>query len=165
MTLPQKHASAFFSSANSWYSRALVSFLLLTKSNFRKKRFIPAHNSRWQSTVLGSTEAEAGRRSGDIHSQEQREMNECMHHTCLLELSLISPLSCSSGPPYLENGTAHRSLGLPTSIKLIKTVSHMRAHRPMKHSQGGKRKLTSNSGPLTCMHEACHTHKHTTHTK
>lgn len=165
MTLPQKHAAAFFSSATSSYSRALVSFLLLTKSNFRKKGFIPAHNSRWQSIVLGSTEAEASRRSGDIHGQEQREMNECMHHTCLLELSLIPPQSCSSEPPYLENGTAHRSLGLPTSIKLIKTVSHMRAHRPMRDSHGGKRKLTSNSGPLTCMHEACHTHKHTTHTK
>lgn len=165
MTWPQKHASAFFSSANSSYPRALVSFLLLTKSNFRKKRFILAHSSRWQSIVLGSTEAEASRQSGDIHSQEQKEINECMHHTCLLEFSLISPLSCSSGPRYLQNGTAPRSLGLPTSIKLIKTVSHMSAHEPMKNPHGGKRQQTSNSGPLTCMHTGCHTHKHITHTK
>lgn len=76
MTLPQKHASPFFSSASSSCPRVLFSFLLLTKSNFGGggeglfQLIVPGGSP---STVQGAPEAEANRWSRDSQGQSREE--------------------------------------------------------------------------------------------
>lgn len=77
MTLPQKHASPFFSSASSSCPRVLFSFLLLTKSNLGGgggeglfQLIVPGGSP---STVQGAPEAEASRWSRDSQGQSREE--------------------------------------------------------------------------------------------
>lgn len=94
----------------------------LTKRNLEERIFhliiLGYHSFLWGSQ---------GRNSKQLimsHPQSRAERNECEHSACLF--SSISPF-IKFMTHCLGNGSAHSGLGLPTSIKLIKTVPHRHA--------------------------------------